>query len=156
MSLTFPHGPLSNRPSETNYDLRGPTHRLFFDDFPRRVRAFFEGHLVFDTRRGKLLHDFHNYTCRAPTSVWTCSKNPTARRIAPLQGGASYWSIRVGDRRASEAAWAYAESANPPWLRDYVAFEWNHMDAWFDEDEEVRGHLRDPHHNIDVRESSRL
>lgn len=29
------------------------------------------------------------------------------------------------------------------------------MDAWFDEDEEVQGHLRDPYHRVDVRESSR-
>lgn len=29
------------------------------------------------------------------------------------------------------------------------------MDAWFDEDGEVQGHLRDPYHRVDVRESSR-
>lgn len=29
------------------------------------------------------------------------------------------------------------------------------MDAWFDEDEQVHGHLRDPYHRVDIRESSR-
>jgi uncharacterized protein (DUF427 family) len=29
------------------------------------------------------------------------------------------------------------------------------MDAWFDEDEEVAGHLRDPYHRVDVRSTSR-
>jgi uncharacterized protein (DUF427 family) len=29
------------------------------------------------------------------------------------------------------------------------------MDAWFDEDEEVQGHLRDPYHWVDVRETNR-
>jgi uncharacterized protein (DUF427 family) len=29
------------------------------------------------------------------------------------------------------------------------------MDAWFDEDEEVVGYLRDPYHRVDVRSTSR-
>lgn len=37
-----------------------------------------------------------------------------------------------------------------------MAFYWNRVDAWFDEDEEVRGHLRDPYHRVDARESSAM
>ena len=29
------------------------------------------------------------------------------------------------------------------------------MDEWYDEDERVEGHLRDPYHRVDVRRSSR-
>jgi uncharacterized protein (DUF427 family) len=28
---------------------------------------------------------------------------------------------------------------------------WDQLDDWFDADEEVFGHLRDPHHRVDVR-----
>lgn len=28
------------------------------------------------------------------------------------------------------------------------------MDAWYDEDEEIFGHLRDPYHRVDVRRTS--
>jgi uncharacterized protein (DUF427 family) len=34
-------------------------------------------------------------------------------------------------------------------------FEWDAMDAWFEEDEEVYAHARDPHHRIDILASSR-
>lgn len=158
MSLTFPHGPLSNRPSDTNYALYGPRHRLFFDDFPRRVRAFFGGRAIFDTTRGKLLHETgmlpQLYVLRADVRMDLLEKSDRSTHC-PFKGDASYWSIRVGDHRTSEAAWTYAESADLPWLRDYVAFEWTCMEAWFDEDEEIQGHLRDPYHRVDVRESSR-
>jgi uncharacterized protein (DUF427 family) len=41
------------------------------------------------------------------------------------------------------------------WLRGYLGPYWDPMDAWFDEDEQVDGHLRDPYHRVDVRPSSR-
>jgi uncharacterized protein (DUF427 family) len=36
-----------------------------------------------------------------------------------------------------------------------IAFYWDRVDHWFEEDEEVFGHPRDPHHRVDVRPSSR-
>ena len=36
-----------------------------------------------------------------------------------------------------------------------MAFHWALMDAWFEEDEEVFIHPRDPYHRIDVLQSSR-
>ena len=159
MSLTFPHGPLSDRPSDTNYDLHGPRHRLFFDDFPRRVRAFFGGLAVFDTRGGKLLHETgilpQLYVPRADVRMDLLEKSDRSTHC-PFKGDASYWSVRAGDRIASDAAWAYPDpKASTAWLRHYLAFYWDRLDAWFDEDEEVHGHLRDPYHRADVRESSR-
>jgi uncharacterized protein (DUF427 family) len=32
---------------------------------------------------------------------------------------------------------------------------WGKADAWFEEDERVFGHLRDPYHRVDIRASSR-
>jgi uncharacterized protein (DUF427 family) len=42
-----------------------------------------------------------------------------------------------------------------PWLEGYLAMYWDQLDQWFDEDEEVFGHLRDPYHRVDVRPTSR-
>ena len=39
--------------------------------------------------------------------------------------------------------------------REYVAFYWNKMDGWFEEEEEVFGHARDPYKRVEVLESSR-
>jgi hypothetical protein len=44
MSLTMATGPLAASASErVNYRIDAPEHRLFFDPFPRRVRAVFAG-----------------------------------------------------------------------------------------------------------------
>jgi uncharacterized protein (DUF427 family) len=158
MSLTFSQGPLSDRPSETNYAIEGPAHRLFFDAFPRRVRAVFAGITVFDTRRGRMLHETgllpQLYVRREDVRLELLEKSGRTSHC-PYKGEAAYWSIRVGDRLADQAAWAYpAPGEAAPWLREHVAFNWERMDAWFDEDEEVQGHLRDPYHRVDVRESS--
>ena len=40
-----------------NYEVDGPQHRLFFDPFPRRIRAFHGGELVLDSVRAMLLHE---------------------------------------------------------------------------------------------------
>ena len=43
----------------------------------------------------------------------------------------------------------------PAWLDGRLGFYWDRLDRWFDEDEEVHGHLRDPYHRVDARPSSR-
>jgi uncharacterized protein (DUF427 family) len=40
-------------------------------------------------------------------------------------------------------------------LQDHIAFDWDKVDRWFEEDEEIFGHPRDPHHRVDVRPGSR-
>ncbi len=36
-----------------------------------------------------------------------------------------------------------------------MAFYWDRMDTWMEEDEEIFGHPADPYHRVDVRASSR-
>lgn len=42
-----------------------------------------------------------------------------------------------------------------PELKDYVAFYWASADAWYEEDDEVFRHPRDPYHRVDVLNSAR-
>lgn len=42
-----------------------------------------------------------------------------------------------------------------PALDGYVLVDWDAVDRWLEEDEEVVGHPRDPFHRVDVRRSSR-
>ncbi|MBE1537138.1 DUF427 domain-containing protein [Actinomadura algeriensis] len=160
MSLTMPPGPLAGSPGETvNFTIDGPKHRLFMQDFPRRVRARFAGETVLDTERGKFLHE----TGLLPVlyvpeeDVRTDLLEKTEHTThCPFKGDAAYWTLRVGDRAAENAVWAYPEPLpDSSWLRGHMAFYWGRMDAWFDEDEEVRGHLRDPFHRVDARATSR-
>jgi uncharacterized protein (DUF427 family) len=78
------------------------------------------------------------------------SDEPTAR------GPKTLWHLTVGDRRVENAAWTHDEP--PPGLealRDLIAFRWDAMDHWFEEDDEVFVHARDPYHRVDVLRSSR-
>lgn len=40
-------------------------------------------------------------------------------------------------------------------LAGHVSFEWDDVDAWFEEDEEIFAHVRDPYHRVDIVPSSR-
>ncbi len=160
MTLTFGDAPLGTRPRETtNYDIDGPAHRLLLTDFPRRVRATFGGEVVLDTTRGHLLHESNilpvlyvpeddvRQDLLVPTDTST---------HCPFKGDARYWSLVVGDRTATDAVWAYPEPLDAvTWLEGLQALPFAAADAWFDEDEEVHGHLRDPYHRVDARRSSR-
>jgi uncharacterized protein (DUF427 family) len=160
MSLTIPPGPLSGRaPQTVNYRIDGPAHRLLMQEFPRRVRAVFGGQAVVDTTRAVLLHETgilpQLYVPQADLRAGLI--RPTEHHTyCPFKGTASYWSVTAGDQVAENAVWAYPEP-NPEsaWLRGYAGLYWDAMDEWYDEDERVEGHLRDPYHRVDVRRSSR-
>lgn len=160
MSLTLYPGPLAGHPPDTvNYLIEGPKHRLLMHDFPRRIRAELAGRTVVDSVRARLVHE----TALLPVlyipfdDIDTGLLEPTDHSThCPFKGDAAYWSVRVGDRVAENAVWSYPEpTEHAPWLKGLAAFYWDSMDAWYDEDERVEGHVRDPYHRVDVRESSR-
>ncbi len=68
-----------------------------------------------------------------PDDVRTEYLTPSERTtLCEWKGPARYWSVRVGDRTAEDAAWSYPE----PWdgyeaIREYVAFNASRMDACF-------------------------
>ena len=160
MSLTISSGPLSGHPPQTvNYQIDGPAHKLLMHEFPRRVRATFAGEAVLNTVRGMLVHETgllpQLYMPR--DDIRADLIRPTDHHTyCPFKGTASYWSVTVGNQVAENAIWAYPEP-NPEshWLNGYAGFYWDAMDEWYDEDERVEGHLRDPYHRVDVRRSSR-
>lgn len=161
MSLTLgPNRPLSSAaPTTVNYEIDGPQHRLFLDPFPRRIRAFLGGELVLDSVRAMLLHESNlMVVLYVPREDVHATLTPTEHTThCPFKGDASYWDVEAGGRTAANAVWGYQEpKPEASWLEGYVAFYWDAMDAWFDEDEETRGHPRDPYARIDVRRTSRL
>ncbi len=59
-------------------------------------------------------------------------------------------------RSSRPGAWYYPEPlAGAEWLRDLVAFYFDRMDHWYEEDEEIYVHPRDPYHRVDVVASGR-
>jgi uncharacterized protein (DUF427 family) len=61
------------------------------------------------------------------------------------------YAFPSGDVRLSEGVQPCTDAD----LAGYVQVEWNAVDRWLEEDEEVVGHPRDPFHRIDIRQSSR-
>lgn len=71
-------------------------------------------------------------------------------------GAARYWTLTVAGKCTENAAFDYA-APHPAAaaLARHFAFEGSGIDHWYEEDEEVFGHPRDPYHRIDVRPSRR-
>jgi uncharacterized protein (DUF427 family) len=121
----------------------------------KRVRAYFAGMPVLDTTRARLVWENPHYPqyyvpredVRGDLLVDSAHTTTSEQR-----GTARYFDIRVGDRVAARAAWHHPES---PELRGLVRFEWSALDAWFEEEEEVFVHPRDPHKRVDVLHGSR-
>lgn len=120
---------------------------------PKRIRVYFAGQVVADSTHAFLLRDGGGPVYYFPESdVKTALLTPSQQvRNAPLRGDASFWSIKVGERVAEAAAWTYRTPVNgAQFLKGYVAFEWNKMDAWFEEKDQVFVHARDPFLRIDT------
>ncbi len=160
MTLTLSDGPLAAKaPHTVNYRIDGPDHRLLFTEFPRRVRALFGHQTALDSTRGMLLHETEYlpqlYVPREDIRAEMLEPSEHTTHC-PFKGDAAYWSLRAGDRVAENAVWEYHEPTDEArWLRGYLAVEFGAMEAWFDEDEEIDGHFRDPYHRVDARHSRR-
>ena len=135
-------------------DTRG---RVRIETAAKRVRAFLGGTAVFDTIRPVLVWEGPHfpvyYVPAADVDPGVLVPSDRTER-SPSRGDARFWSVRVGDRLAENAARQYPDSPFED-LRDLVRFEWDAMDAWFEEEEEVFTHARDPHHRIDILRGSR-
>jgi uncharacterized protein (DUF427 family) len=80
----------------------------------------------------------------------------TRHESDPRLGERSYGSIAVGGRQADDALFWYQQPIpEGPDLSGYLSFVWDAMDAWFEEDEQILRHARDPYKRVDVLHSSR-
>ncbi|MGH8930374.1 MAG: DUF427 domain-containing protein [Egibacteraceae bacterium] len=160
MALTVGSGPFGEyAQGEFNFTREGPAHVLLWEDSPRRVRVMFGGEIVADTRQAKLLHEtgiLPVYYLPEEDVRKDLLEPSNHRTHCPFKGEASYWSVRAGGRVAQDAVWAYPKPLeHTPPISGYQAFYWDRMDHWFEEDEEVFVHARDPYHRVDVLDSSR-
>ena len=73
---------------------------------------------------------------------------------SPSRGDAVHFTVTVAGIERVDAAWQYRESPIEE-LRDHIRFDWDAMDAWFEEDEEVFTHPRSPYVRIDILPTSR-
>jgi uncharacterized protein (DUF427 family) len=149
----------SPRPQLGDEDLRKGEHRVQVELTPRRVRVEFNGQTIADSKRAVLLRETGHLPVYyfPPEDVRSEFLEPTQEHTrCPYKGEASYWSVRVGDKVAENAMWGYLDPLpGREDIRGYRAFYWNRVDHWYEEDEEIFKHPRDPYHRVDVLQSTR-
>ncbi len=123
---------------------------------PRRVRATLGGVTVFDTTRALYVWEWPNYPqyyipvddVRPGVLVDEQSSHPSRR--GPV---ASYGLSAGGVSRKAAARLLTGEVV--PELAGTARFDWEALDAWYEEDEEVFVHPRNPYTRVDALRSTR-
>lgn len=129
--------------------------RVRVEESDRRVRVMLGGEIVADTTSPLLVWEVPYYpTYYFPkTDVKTDLLVETGEtRRSPSRGEATQYTVKVNG--AEGAAYSFLEPKIDE-IGGHYAFVWKTMDHWFEEDEEVFVHARDPYTRIDILPSSR-
>ena len=141
--------------------LKNPDHHIHFEASPRRVRVKFGGEWIADSTDMVLMYEVNHLPIYyfPVKDVRLDILHPTGHTShCQYKGDASYWTIEAGGQTSENAVWAYQtpfDEMTAINLQDYCAFYWDRVDQWFEEDEEIFVHPRDPHKRIDTIPSSR-
>jgi uncharacterized protein (DUF427 family) len=131
--------------------------RIRVEEGAKRVRAFLGGQAVADTTRPVLVWEKPQYPAYyfpvADVRTELLEADGGVAR-SPSRGNGRTFTIRAGGKEAPAAALQYEDSPIEE-LRDLIRLDWDSMDAWFEEDEEVFTHPRDPYKRVDILPSSR-
>ncbi len=160
MGLMTGTGPLARKPAgRFNFEPPPPGSALYMEPCEKWIRVVVGGETIADSRRVLMLSESGHQPVYyfPPDDVRADVLEPSDRHTrCPKKGEASYRTIRVGDHVVESGAWSYPEpleGAEP--LKGLIAFYWDRMDHWYEEDEEVFVHPRDPYHRVDVLPTSR-
>jgi uncharacterized protein (DUF427 family) len=132
-----------------------PDHQVEIEPSARWVRVKLGGEHVADSKRVLLVRE----SGRTPVYYFP-QDDIRMDWLETVSNGADddkvYYNIKVGDKTASKAAWSYPDPG-PKYaaLKNHIAFSWHKMDHWYEEEEEVFVHPRDPYKRIDTMPSSR-
>ncbi|MEO6088284.1 MAG: DUF427 domain-containing protein [Umezawaea sp.] len=119
---------------------------------PRHVRGVLANEVVVDTTRALYVWEHPHYPqfyipradVRADLLVDEHAARDTSRGIAHVHG------VHAAGVHRPSSALHYRD------FHDSVRFEWAALDGWFEEDEQVFVHPRDPYSRVDALRSSRV
>lgn len=90
-------------------------------------------------------------------------EEPSPRRVRGERDGRTvvdsrrawlFWETGAQPRYAFPADDVSEGGAPLDGMQGYVTFRWDELDAWYEEEEQVHVHVRDPYHRIDVLETA--
>ena len=134
-------------------------YHISLEPLGRRVRGFLNGAPVVDSLNARVMLEKGHlpvyYFPRADVADG-CLTPTDHHTHCPHKGDAGYWTVSAGSKTVENGAWGYPEPfPHLAPLADLVAFYWNAMDEWWEEDEQVFVHARDPRKSITVVECFR-
>jgi uncharacterized protein (DUF427 family) len=132
-----------------------PPGRVHVETGRKRVRAYLEGSLVADTRQPLLVWEWPYFPAYYfPAADVQAELVPTGQtEHSPSRGDAQIFDVKLPGATAAHAAKRYPSSPLTE-LRDAVRLDWDAMTEWFEEDEPVYTHPRDPYSRVDILASS--
>ena len=119
----------------------------------RRMRTYFGGKLIADSEHVLLV-----YETKRPPAYWFPIADVRMEYLEVSHQAADTirWHLAVKDRITHNAARAYLKPTDDrAALEGHLTFFWDRMDAWFEEDEQVFVHPRNPYTRVDTVHSSR-
>jgi adenylate cyclase len=116
-------------------------YEIRFEPCRKRVRVEYGGMLIADSTRAIIVRETRappvHYLPRDDVRMDLLERTPL-RTHCPFRGDASYWTLRVGDHVAENAAWSYEEpypDAEP--IRGHLAFYREKIAALYEGDQEA-------------------
>jgi len=120
----------------------------------RRVRTYFGGKLIADSEHVLLV-----YESKRPPAYWfpiaDVRMEYLERKEQSEQAADNIRWRLVGKGHIAQARAYTKPTGDRTALEGHLTFYWDQMDAWFEEDEEVFVHPRDPYTRVDTVHSSR-
>jgi len=113
----------------------------------KRLRVVFAGETIVDSTDAIVLHETRlpqvYYFPRRDVRMDLLQR--TAHRThCPFKGNASYWSIVAGNQAKENAAWSYENPLHDAQaIHGYLAFDWNAVDAWYEDEKQIQEPTRD-------------
>ncbi|MGH2718454.1 MAG: DUF427 domain-containing protein [Actinomycetota bacterium] len=123
---------------------------------PRRVRGMLGNHTVFDTTRALYVWEWSAYPqyyipLADVAEGFLIDEEHT---VESARGPAAVQALQAGDLRRPKAAKLFRDSPVAG-VTGTVRFEWSALDAWYEEDERVFVHPRNPYSRVDALRSTR-
>jgi uncharacterized protein (DUF427 family) len=123
---------------------------------PRRVRAMLNGETVLDTTRALYVWEWENYPqYYVPVSDILAAALVDEEHIqSTRRGQAHIHGLEIGEVSRPSAVKVFTDSPFEL-LNGTARIDWDSIDAWYEEDEQVFVHPRNPYVRVDALRSTR-
>ncbi|MCW2523195.1 MAG: hypothetical protein JWO63_1530 [Frankiales bacterium] len=123
---------------------------------PRRIRALLNGQVVLDTTAARYVWEWQNYPQYyiplADLDPRYLVDEEHTQRLR--RGTARTFGLRAGSESRPGSVRVFGDDALPG-LSGLARLDWAALDGWFEEDEQVFVHPRDPYSRVDAIRSTR-